>query len=160
VFLDAAYPVIALECSAAMSLTLPSSKPGTYRHRDANMFEVSSYSRHWACVIPQRGTGMKHLRKIALDGWQRMIVARYPQRLLRGLIHSDGCRTMNTIRHPKKTYSYPRYFFTNRSDDIRRIFCDACDQLGIEWRQNNRFDVNVARRDSVALMDSFIGPKR
>jgi hypothetical protein len=64
------------------------------------------------------------------------------------------------IRHPKRTYSYPRYFFSNRSDDVRSIFCDAYDQLGIRWRRNNRFEVNVAQRKSVELMDRFVGPKR
>lgn len=42
---------------------------------------------------------------------------------------------MNTIRHPTKTYAYPRYQFSNRSDDIRGIFCEYCDQVGVEWRR-------------------------
>ena len=79
--------------------------------------------------------------------------------LLRGLIHSDGCRCLNIFHHPKKTYSYPRYTFTNRSDDIRRIFCDTCDLLGIEWRVMNAWNISVARRDSVARMDELVGPK-
>jgi hypothetical protein len=33
-------------------------------------------------------------------------------------------------------------------------------QLGIEWRPNNRWSLSVARRDSVALLDGFVGPKR
>ena len=33
---------------------------------------------------------------------------------------------------------YPRYHFSNVSADIRGIFGRACDQLGIEWRPNNR----------------------
>jgi hypothetical protein len=48
---------------------------------------------------------------------------------------------------------------SNRSDDIKRIFCDACDLLGIEWRVMNRWDISVARRVSVARLDEFIGPK-
>jgi hypothetical protein len=75
------------------------------------------------------------------------------------LIHSDGCRLTNRVRHGEKTYEYPRYNFSNRSDDIRRIFCDACDLLGVEWRTMNRWDISVARRASVALLDEFIGPK-
>jgi hypothetical protein len=43
---------------------------------------------------------MKHKRKIALEPWQERTVERHPGRLLRGLIHSDGCRTMNRIRTP------------------------------------------------------------
>jgi hypothetical protein len=78
---------------------------------------------------------------------------------LRGLIHSDGCRFTNTIRHPKKTYTYPRYNFSNRSDDIRGLFCGACDLLGIEWRVMNAWNISVARRESVACLDELVGPK-
>jgi hypothetical protein len=58
-----------------------------------------------------------------------------------------------------KDYAYPRYQFSNRSDDIRRLFTDTCDKLGVEWRPWTRFHVSVAKRSSVALLDSFIGPK-
>lgn len=92
--------------------------------------------------------------------WQREICARFPDRLLRGLIHSDGCRSINTIRHPKETYRYPRYEFTNRSDDIRGIFCEYCDKVGVDWRVMNRWNISVARRESVATLDRLIGPKR
>lgn len=95
-----------------------------------------------------------------LEPWQREIVDAYPWRFLRGLIQSDGCRGLNTIRHPNKTYAYPRYQFSNRSDDIRNLFCEYCDRVGVEWRRMNRWNISVARRESVALMDRYIGPKR
>jgi len=63
-------------------------------------------------------------------------------------------------RHPKKTYSYPRYFFSNRSRDIQGIFCDACDRLGVAWRQDGPWNVSVARREAVAILDRHVGPKR
>jgi RNase P subunit RPR2 len=47
-----------------------------------------------------------------------------------------------------------------RSEDIKRIFCDACDALGVQWRVMNRDSISVARRASVARLDEFIGPKR
>jgi hypothetical protein len=68
-----------------------------------------------------------------------------------------------------RDYEYPRYQFSNRSDDIRRLFTDACDQLGVEWRSWTRYHISlatvdarpisVAKRESAALLDSFIGPK-
>jgi hypothetical protein len=157
--LDTAYPGIIDECAAAMAVVLPSSKVGVLRHTHQNSAEVSSFSKAWPCLIPQHGPGKKHLREIRLTRWQQDIAIKEPQRLLRGLIHSDGCHSVNTIRHPKKTYVYPRYLFSNRSDDIRRIFCDACDQLAIEWSVMNATDISVARHESVAIMDEFIGPK-
>ena len=74
----------------------------------------------------------------------------------RGLLHSDGCRVLNWVNGTP----YPRYHFSNVSADIRGIFGRACDQLGIEWRPNNRWSLSVARRGSVALLDEFVGPKR
>jgi hypothetical protein len=64
------------------------------------------------------------------------------------------------IEHPRRTYEYVRYQFTNRSDDIRQIFCDACDPLGVGWRVMNRDTISVARRESVSKLDAFVGPKR
>jgi hypothetical protein len=126
----------------------------------ARVVDVSSYWKHWPCLFPQHGPGRKHARHIALAHWQQPIVDAHPDQLLRGLIHSDGWRGINRVQHPKRTYEYVRYQFTNRSDDIRRIFCDACDALDIEWRVMNRETISVARRDSVAKLDAFVGRKR
>jgi hypothetical protein len=54
--------------------------------------------------------------------------------------------------------SYPRYFFSQVSDDIRGLFCATCDRLGIEYRRNRWNPVSIARAPSVALLDSFVGP--
>ncbi|MGC1853433.1 MAG: hypothetical protein WA687_13445 [Solirubrobacterales bacterium] len=35
-----------------------------------------------------------------------------------------------------------------------------CDQLGIAWRQDGPWDISVARREAVAIMDRHVGPKR
>ncbi len=124
---------------------------------------INSYWKHWPCVFPQHGPGPKHQRSIQLHDWQQRIVSGYPHLLLRGLIHSDGCRTTNTVTRRlaagAKQYSYPRYMFTNESQDIMRIFCDACDRVGVTWRRMNRKTISIARRDDVDRLDLFIGPK-
>jgi hypothetical protein len=56
-------------------------------------------------------------------------------------------------------YAYPRHFFTNSLADIRRIFCEHCELLGIRWSQSNSRNISVSHRDSVAVLDSFVGPK-
>lgn len=160
IFLDRIYPVLIDECCTAMELVMPSNKVGIVRCKDARMNVVYSFSKHWPHLFPQHGPGAKHKREIALETWQQLIVDRYPGRLLRGLIHSDGCRVTNRIRHPKKTYEYPRYFFSNRSRDIQGIFTDACDRLGIAWKQDGPWNISVARRDAVAILDRHVGPKR
>jgi hypothetical protein len=114
----------------------------------------------WPCFFAQHGSGRKHDRPIALDPWQKAHVDAAPGSFLRGLIHSDGWRGTNRVVSKGKAYEYPRYQFSNRSDDIRRLFTDACDALGIEWRQWTRYHVSVAQRASVALLDRYVGPKR
>ncbi len=119
--------------------------------------EVSAYWQHWPCLFPQNGPGRKHARSILLEQWQESIAAAYPQMLLRGLIHSDGCRVTNRVWGGK--YAYPRYFFTNRSGDILDIFRAACDNLGIHYRNSKSDTISIARRKHVSALDSFIGPK-
>jgi hypothetical protein len=88
-------------------------------------FEVYSFSKHWICLFPQHGPGRKHERKIALIGWQQDLVDLDPRPLVRGLLHSDGCRVLNWVKgHP-----YLRYHFIDVSPDIRAIFGRACDAL-------------------------------
>ena len=120
---------------------------------------VRSYSKHWPCLLPQHGPGPKHKRPIVLEQWQQQIVQAESKAFLRGLIHSDGCRCVNQVVVKGKRYSYPRYFFSNKSADIMRLCQEALDRVGAQWRMNNPHSLSVARRDSVALLDTFIGPK-
>jgi hypothetical protein len=158
--LDRKYPVIVRETETALSLCLPANRVSVHRRANERMDLVSSHSQHWPCLLPQHDAGPKHLRAIRLERWQRRVLDEHPWRFLRGLIHSDGCRCMNPSIHPTKTYRYPRYTFSNRSHDIRDLFCEYCEKVGVEWRQMNRWNISVARRDSVAAMDRHIGPKR
>jgi hypothetical protein len=151
---DASYPRIIEECVGAMRAVIPQSRV-LIQHLRTNAVEISSYSKAWPLLFPQHAPGRKHLRKIELAEWQSDIVRRSPRDFLRGLIHADGCRVLNRVSGKE----YPRYFFDQVSDDIRRLFCDACELLGIEYTQSRRKTVSVARRRSVALLDSFIGPK-
>jgi hypothetical protein len=74
--------------------------------------------------FPQHGPGRKHHRRIELADWQQKIVDAAPQEFLRGLIHTDGWRGINRVYVKGKHHEYPRYRFSNRSDDIRKLFTD------------------------------------
>jgi hypothetical protein len=50
--------------------------------------------------------------------------------------------------------------FTNRSDDIKAILCEHLDLLGIAWRRASDRNISIARREAVAALDEFVGPKR
>ncbi|MEU4775763.1 hypothetical protein [Micromonospora sp. NPDC023644] len=57
-------------------------------------------------------------RPIVLTDWQREIVTAHPGDFVRGLFHSDGCRTSNRVTMRGREYVYPRYMFVNESADI------------------------------------------
>jgi hypothetical protein len=162
--LDAAYPDLVDETVMAVQLAVPYGHVSVRRHpRDASVI-VGSYAQHWPAAFPQHGAGQKHDRPIVLATWQRAILDADPRPFLRGLIHSDGCRVVNrfTTTLPSgrvAEYAYPRYFFSNLSADIRALFCEYCERLGIRWTQSNHRNISVAQRPSVALLDEFIGPK-
>ena len=155
IVLDERYLEINEACVSAMEAVMP--RRVTVVQREG-CIEFVSHSKHWPCLFPQHGPGYKHQRAIELVDWQRDIADAHSKELLRGLIHSDGCRVMNRVQGGR--YAYPRYFFSNRSRDIHAIFRHACDVLGVKWRQNNEWNTNVARRADVAFLDTFIGPKR
>jgi hypothetical protein len=158
--LDTKWPDIISSCATAMRSVFPQNQVAHFRPDPrAHCVDVNVYSKRVICFFPQHGEGPKHLRRIQLADWQMQIVRGRPEVFLRGLIHSDGCRFINRACAKGKYYEYPRYNFTNASSDIRGLFCATCDQLGIEWRQMNRRNISVARRDSVARLDEFIGPK-
>lgn len=121
---------------------------------DISHVEVSCYSKSWPCLFPQHGPGRKDQRLIELADWQWSLAEKDPDLLLKGLIHSDGCRFINS----KKNWSCPRYSFSNRSQDIRDIFCRACELLGVHYTFASH-TVYVSRKADVARLDEFIGPK-
>jgi len=57
------------------------------------------------------------------------------------------------------SYAFQSYFFSNHSLGIQRIFASHCELLGVRWTQSTPFMLSVSDRASVALLDSFIGPK-
>ena len=150
-----AYPHLLVQCRLAIQRVRGGPKPPGYIRREGCV-EVYSSWKHWPCLFPQHGPGRKHERTIRLVEWQQEIVDMHPRQLIRGLIHSDGYRGANVV----KGQPYMRYQFTNRSDDIRGIFCDALDLLDIRWRRMNRNTISVARRRDVEALDRFVGPKR
>jgi hypothetical protein len=158
IYLDRGYPAIVAGCAESIRRVLPSNRVGV-RPGDGCAI-VQCYSRQWACLLPQHGPGPKHTRAIVLADWQREITHGQPRELVRGLIESDGSRFENPVVRRGRRYVYPRYSFSNRSEDIKGILCEHLDLLGIAWRRAGRFTISVARREAVAALDEFVGPKR
>jgi hypothetical protein len=47
----------------------------------------------------------------------------------------------------------------NESADILQLCGEALDRLGVAWRFSRRNAISVARREAVARLDEFVGPK-
>jgi hypothetical protein len=161
--LDLAYPKIVDECEAAIREVSPLNrvhrlprKGNDLARPEPTHVDVSAYSKSWSCLFPQHGPGLKHTRPIELTDWQHTLVLRHPKLMLRGLVHSDGCRFINTGRGG---WVCPRYTFSNVSDDIKRIFCETCELLGLHRTRAGQKTIYVSRKADVARMDEFIGPK-
>jgi hypothetical protein len=160
VSMDSAYPGIVAEVQEAIARVLPFRTSHLARPPDKHMVLIRSYGREWLCLFPQHAPGRKHERHIELAEWQKAVVARYPGRFVRGLIHSDGWRGQNRVHVKGRDYSYPRYQFSSRSDDIRGLFTEACDAMGVEWRRWGKWHISVARREAVAALDEHVGLKK
>ena len=162
VHLDLRYPGIIEECRRSIQELLPRNRVHLMKRgsnytgsSEPTSVVVSAYSKRWPCLIPQHGPGRKHERLIELSDWQEDLVGADPGLFLRGLIHSDGCRFINTGRN----WKHPRYSFTNESSGIRDLFVRGCTLLGLRCTFSGRV-VYVSRKADVAVLDRFIGPKR
>jgi hypothetical protein len=49
--------------------------------------------------------------------------------------------------------------FANVSEDIKGIFCEACDLMGLHWTTSGAKTIYVSRKADVATLDRFVGPK-
>jgi hypothetical protein len=162
--LDLSYPAIVDAVDRSIRTVFPDVAVARVLPKDAGLTVVRASHPALPFAFPQHGRGRKHQRAIHLTEWQRELTHAHPKELLRGLIHSDGCRTINRFKTKLPSgrvaeYEYPRYFFSNLSADIRAIFCEHCELLGIRWTQSNPRNISVSHRKSVALLDEFVGPK-
>ena len=77
-----------------------------------------------------------------------------------GLYLGDG----HIVRSPR-TYRLeiscdPKYpGIIAESDDIRGLFAEACDAIGVHARRMNQWNLSVADAEGVRRLDRFVGPK-
>lgn len=162
IFNDERYRTINQHLQEVMRRVKPGSRPHTRTRPGCTITTVGW--KHWSCLLPQHGPGRKHTRPIVLEPWQQQIVEEHPFDFLRGLLHSDGCRVSNWATRPvrgvRKRYDYPRWQFSNRSEDILGLFSATLDLVDIPWRRSHRYAVSVSRREAVAVLDERVGLKR
>ena len=98
---DSRYPRLIEDCKTAIA-EVTGKRPGVVYACRLSWISTATW-KHWPCIFPQLGPGPKHLRKIELEAWQWHLVECHPRELVKGLIHSDGCRVTNRVRSPAGT---------------------------------------------------------
>ena len=151
---DTQYPDIIDRCRKAIDTVMPGQRAGMWTRPSGTCADVYLSSKHWPCLFPQHGPGVKHSRPIRLEPWQQELVNEATEDFVRGLIHSDGCRVIANDRGVKSI----RYHFTNHSEDILGLFTGALDRLGIPWTRSTQYVISIYRKAATARLDEFIGP--
>ena len=151
---DTKYPGIINRLQASLDIMFAGARKVGFTTRQG-CIDVSVYSNALPALFPQVGVGPKHERDIRLVSWQETVIVDYPWDFLAGLIHSDGCRSVNRVQGRE----YPRYIFTNKSADIKEIYCRVCDAVGLRWGLGFPKNVYVSKKVDVARMDEKIGKK-
>jgi hypothetical protein len=153
IVMDKKYPNILNRVIESIKVLVPNNSVCTVPK--IGCFEIACYSNDWVEMFPQHGVGVKHKRAIILEEWQQKIVDEYTMEFVRGLYHSDGSRFVPVTKG--KTLN-PRYQFTNVSDDIHQLFCNAIEKLGLHWARSGK-NVTINRKAEVAFLDEHIGSK-
>jgi hypothetical protein len=157
--MDSRYLGIVDEAKRSIEAVLPGNRANIAKRPHYNVTLITCSSKALPILFPQHGAGRKHTRRIRLAPWQCPITFVHAEELIRGLIHSDGSRFIARQRSKQRIYRYPRYCFKNRSSDIMGIFCEHLNLVGVNWTLTRSEQAQVARADSVALLDTFVGPK-
>jgi hypothetical protein len=98
---DTQYPDIIERCRKSIDAVMPGQRAGVWTRPSGTCADVYLSSKHWPCLFPQHGPGLKHLRSIKLESWQQELVDQATEDFVRGLIHSDGCRVIANDRGVK-----------------------------------------------------------
>lgn len=158
--LDSKYPRIIEDGRILLERFFPENRVDIVTHHKGNGVDLSVYNRHLACLFPQVGPGLKHLRPIRPELWQWAIIATAPWPFIRGCIRTDGCVFINKTGK----YEYLSYHFGNMSRDIAQLLAFALKRAGVEYRHTSGCkrqinNIRINRRASVLEMMRNVGVK-
>jgi hypothetical protein len=153
-FVDARYPSIVDETEALLARSFPANPVRRVMFHEGAEVVLDIYNQHLVCLLPQHGAGKKHMRTIALEGWQQRLVDEAPWAFLRGCIRSDGCAFINRTGG----YEYLSYGFANLSTDILDLFEVTCLSLGLRPRRYVT-SIRLNRREDATRLLEHVGIK-
>lgn len=158
----AAAPFVVSGAVASLVLTAPGRPVRWARTRDGADVLSCAWDG-WAQLLPCALLGaVRPCPGCALGPAHRALVEREPHAFVRGLLELGGARVVNrTVREATDgsplAYAYPRYLFTSGDEVARASLCSGCERIGVRWTQSRPRTISVAERESVALLDSFVG---
>lgn len=148
IFQDSSYLKIIENCVEFLGKIFPNNKISVSNWYGENCKVITLYSKDLVIIFPQYGSGKKHSRLIELLPWQDEIINKYPGEFLCGLLDSDGCRFFSG--------KYLHYQFTNKSEDIKDLFCQVCNKLEIEYTRKSGYkNIQINKMNDSAKIDSI-----
>jgi hypothetical protein len=159
-FNDSKYPKNTSEWAEKLKIIFPENSVNVHKRPRYNCNVVLLYSRKLLDLFPQYGNGRKHTRKLVFADWQKKIVQEFPEEFIRGCIQSDGCIYNQKVNGKV----YPRYAFTNMSEDIIDMLLWSLSLVGIEkakWQNktNKKFVVQNFRERDFFILQGIINKK-
>ena len=163
--LDVAYPGIVEETASAVKACFPATSVRRYARSDGSVAALQVTPPRSPVCVPR---SMARAASICDRSNSRIgspaITRRFPRELLRGLIHSDGCRTVNRFKTRAAVRARGRVrlsalLLQQPVGRHPRVFCESCERLGLRWTQSNHRNISISHRTSVALLDEYMGPK-
>jgi hypothetical protein len=156
--LDNAYSMIIKRVRNSLQNLYPSNRVSVVPHSVDSCSYVSCYSKNLICYFPQHGPGKKHQREIFLTEWQQTIVDASPAEFLRGLYHSDGCRSHRIDK--RYNTSNLVYKVDNLSQDILDLVKSTCEKMELHYTQPSKGNyVAVSRQRDTQQLESILGIK-
>jgi hypothetical protein len=112
-------------------------------------------------LITRHRKGVFALSIFSCDAWPGLLTAakRAMQEVLPASKVFTGVNATERSSATEHWYEYPRYLFSNKSTDILGLCGAALDRLEVEWRFARPDVISVAKREAVARLDAFVGPK-
>jgi hypothetical protein len=160
-FNDLKYQENTKEWAEKLKVLLPENSVNVHKQKSSNSLVVSAHSRKLLDLFPQYGDGCKHNRKLIFCNWQLKIIEEFPEEFIRGCIQSDGCIYTQVM---KNGYSYKRFNFINKSEDIIDLFLSTLKLINIskeKYFQVNRglFVVQNFSKEAVSILEKIISKK-
>ena len=138
----------------------PTSSINIRKRKQSNCFMVSTYTKKIFDLFPQHGRGAKHTRKLNFADWQLKIIEEFPREFVKGCIESDGSIYIQTIGK----YTYKKYTFTNKSEDIIDLFLQTLGLIGINKAKylhlsKQQFVIQNFNPEQLAILETVISKK-